>query len=302
MFSTIFAFWFLGGKRLADKLVSLSEAASLIKNGDLLGIGGMSLYRRPMVLTREIIRQGIKNLRILTFIAGLPTDMLIGAHCASQIRSCYVGFEIFGLAPNFRKASENGELEIVEETELTIVLGLKATLLQVPHLPTRGIRGTDVMKVRKDLKEYTCPLSGEKLVALPPIKPDVSIIHVSMADKMGNAHIDGAVWLDEDLAKASKKVIISAEKIVETEEIIRAPGRANIPHFMVDAVVRAPFGAHPTSCFPFYTYDIKHIRKYLEMSRNNGFSEYLNTYVYQAKTHEEYLDRVGASTLSKILL
>ncbi|MEM2984729.1 MAG: hypothetical protein QXL24_05870, partial [Candidatus Jordarchaeaceae archaeon] len=104
------------------------------------------------------------------------------------------------------------------------------------------------------------------------------------------------------LEAGTKKVIISAEKIVETEEIIRAPGRANIPHFMVDAVVRAPFGAHPTSCFPFYTYDIKHIRKYLEMSRNNGFSEYLNTYVYQAKTHEEYLDRIGASTLSKILL
>jgi glutaconate CoA-transferase subunit A len=288
---------------LADKLVSLSEAIGLIKNGDLLGIGGMSLYRRPMALSREIIRQGIKDLGILSFIAGMPSDMLIGSHCASRIRSCYVGFEMFGLAPNYRRAAENGELEVIEETEVTIVLGLKATLLQVPHLPTRGIRCTDVMKVRKDLKEYTCPLSGEKLVALPPIKPDVSIIHVSMADRMGNAHIDGAVWLDEDLAKASGKVIISAEKIVETEEIIRSPGRANIPHFMVDAVVRAPFGAHPTSCFPLYTYDIKHIRKYLEVSdSDNGFPEYLNTYVYQTKTHEEYLDQIGASTLSNILL
>ncbi|MGQ9723445.1 MAG: CoA transferase subunit A [Candidatus Jordarchaeum sp.] len=288
---------------MSDKLVSLSEAVSLINNGDLLGIGGMSLYRRPMVLTREIIRQGIRDLGVLTFIAGLPTDLLIGSHCASQIRSCYVGFEIFGLAPNYRRASENGELEIIEETEVTIVLGLKATLLQVPHLPTRGIRCTDVMKVRKDLKEYTCPLSGEKLVAMPPIKPDVSIIHVSMADRIGNAHIDGAVWLDEDLAKASGKVIISAEKIVETEEIIRAPGRANIPHFMVDAVVRTPFGAHPTSCFPYYTYDANQIRKYLELSKDQkGFSEYLEEYVYQSKTHEEYLDRVGASKLSKILL
>lgn len=288
---------------MSNKLVSLSEAVGLINNGDLLGVGGMSLYRRPMVLTREIIRQGIKDLGILTFIAGLPSDLLIGTNCATQIRSCYVGFEMFGLAPNYRRASENGELEIVEETEVTIVLGLKATLLQVPHLPTRGIRCTDVMKVRKDLKEYTCPLSGEKLVAMPPIKPDVSIIHVSMADRIGNAHIDGAVWLDEDLAKASEKVIISAEKIVETEEIIRAPGRANIPHFMVDAVVRAPFGAHPTSCFPYYTYDINQIRKYLELSEDQkGFSEYLEEYVYQSKTHEEYLDRVGASTLSKILL
>ncbi len=288
---------------MTDKLISLSEAVGLISNGDLLGIGGMSLYRRPMALTREIIRQGIRDLGILTFIAGLPTDLLIGSHCASQIRSCYVGFEMFGLAPNYRRASEKGELEIVEETEVTIVLGLKATLLQVPHLPTRGIRCTDVMKVRNDLKEYTCPLSGEKLVALPPIKPDVSIIHVSMADRRGNSHINGAVWLDEDLAKASGKVIVSAEKIVETEEIIRAPGRANIPHFMVDAVVRAPFGAHPTSCFPFYTYDINHIRNYLEDSKSlKGFSEYLEKYVYQTKANEEYLDLVGASTLSKILL
>ncbi|MEM3588045.1 MAG: CoA-transferase [Candidatus Jordarchaeaceae archaeon] len=288
---------------MADKLMSLSEAVSLIKNGDLLGIGGMSLYRRPMALTREIIRQRIKDLGILSFIAGLPSDMLIGAKCASRIRSCYVGFEIFGLAPNYRRAAENGDLEIIEETEITIVLGLKATLLQVPHLPTRGIRCTDIMKVRKDLKEYNCPLSGEKLVAVPPIKPDVSIIHVSMADRMGNAHIDGAVWLDEDLAKASGRVIVSAEKIVETEEIMRTSSRANIPHFMVDAVVRAPFGAHPTSCFPFYTYDAQHIRNYLEVSNStNGFSEYLNMYVYQTKTHEEYLDRVGASTLSKILL
>lgn len=288
---------------MVDKLVSLSEAVGLIKNGDLLGIGGMSLYRRPMTLTRGIIRQGIKDLGILSFIAGLPSDILIGSNCASRIRSCYVGFEMFGLAPNYRRAAENGDLEIIEETEITIVLGLKATLLQVPHLPTRGIRCTDIMKVRKDLKEYTCPLSAEKLVAVPPIKPDVSIIHATMADRMGNAHIDGAVWLDEDLAKASGKVIISAEKIVETEEIMRTPNRANIPHFMVDAVVRAPFGAHPSSCFPFYTYDAQHIRKYLEVSNSgNSFSEYLNTYVFQTKTHEDYLDRVGASTLSKILL
>jgi glutaconate CoA-transferase subunit A len=98
-------------------------------------------------------------------------------------------------------------------------------------------------------------------------------------------------------------VIISAEKIVETEEIIRTPSKANIPHFMVNAVVRAPYGAHPTSCFPFYTYDINQIRQYLEFAKDQkGFSEYLEEYIYQPKTHEEYLDRVGASILSKILL
>jgi len=273
-----------------DKIMTLSEAISqFVENGDLVGIGGLSFWRKAIAAIREIIKQKKKDLGIVTFVGGLDVDLLAGAGCINRVRSSFVGMELFGLAPNYRKAVESGKLRVIEETEASIALGLKAVYLRLPFMPLKGILQTDILKVRDDIKEFTDPLKNEKLVAVPPIQPDVSIIHVPYADEKGNGNIAGAVWLDDDLAKVSKKTIITCEKIVETEDIIRLPGKGQIPMQKVDAVVRVPFGAHPTSCYPFYTFDPVHIKKYVKMDYN----EYLKNYIEDVNDIGDYLEKIG---------
>ena len=272
-----------------DKIMSLDEAISqYVEDGDLLGIGGLSFWRKAVAATREIIRQKKKNLGLCTFVGGLCADLLAGAGCIDRIQASFVGMELFGLAPRYRKAVEDGTLKIIEETEASICLGLKAIYLKLPFMPLKGILDTDILKVRLDMKEMVDPLNGEKLVAVPPVQLDVAIIHVPYADEKGNGNISGTVWIDDDMAKTAKKTIVTCEKIVETEDIIRSPLKAQIPMQKVDAVVKVPFGAHPSSCFPFYTFDPLHIQKYLQMD----YAEYNKDYI-SLKDNADYLEKIG---------
>lgn len=269
--------------------MSLDEAIShYVEDGDLVGIGGLSFWRKAIAAIREIIRQKKKDLGIVTFVGGLDVDLLAGAGCINRSRSSFTGMELFGLAPRYRKAVENGKLKVIEETEASIALGLKAVYLRLPFMPLKGILQSDVLKVREDIKEFLDPLKNEKLVAVPPIQPDVSIIHVPYADEKGNGNIAGAVWLDDDLSKVAKKTIITCEKLVETEDIIRMPSKGQIPMQTVDAVVKVPYGAHPTSCYPFYTFDANHIKEYLKMD----YEDYLKNYI-NLKNIGDYLEKIG---------
>lgn len=283
-----------------SKLTSLEEAISTyINDGDLIGFGGLSFWRKPVAACREIIRQSKKNLKLCTFVGGIEIDMLIAAGCASEVKSCFVGMEMFGMAPNYRKAVEDGSIKISEETEGSIVLGLKASYLKVPFMPLKGIIGTDFPKVRDDIKQFEDPLgSGTQLMALPKIDLDVAILHVPYADEYGNGNITGAVWLDDDMARSAKKTIITCEKIVELEDIIHTPGKAQLPMQTTSAVVKIPFGAHPTSCYKKYTFDALHIQNYLKMN----FEEYNQKFILN-KSNSQYLDATGGvQTILNILL
>lgn len=284
--------------------MSLKEAVELcVEDGDLVGIGGLSFWRKAAAATREIIRQKRRNLGVVSFVGGFCADILIGAGCLDRIRTSFIGMELFGLAPNHRRAVGAGKLKVIEESEASIALGLKAIYLKLPFLPLRGILETDVLKVREDMKEFNCPLTGDKLVACPPIQVDVAIIHVPYADEKGNGNIQGPVWLDDDLAKTAKKTIVTCERIVETEDIIHYQGKGQIPMQTVDAVVRVPFGAHPTSCYPFYTYDADAIMKYMNYCQTpEGYKEYEKD-VIALPTQEEYLEKIGGiKEILKILL
>lgn len=281
-------------------MLSLDEAISTyVEDGDLIGFGGLSFWRKPISAVREIIRQSKKNLTICTFVGGLEVDMLIAAGCVSKVKSCFVGMEIFGMAPNYRKAIEEAKIEVSEESEATIALGLRASYLKVPFMPLKGIVGTDFLKVRTDLKQIDDPLgSGDQLVAIPKIDLDVAILHVPYADEIGNGNIAGAVWMDDDMAKTAKKTIITCEKLVETEDIRYLPGKAQLPTQTTTAVVKVPFGAHPTSCYPFYTFDALHIQSYLKLN----FNDYKQKFI-DIKSHAEYFDNAGGSqTILDILL
>jgi len=238
-------------------------------------------------------------LTLCTFVGGIEIDMLVAAGCASKVRACFVGMEIFGMAPHYRKAVESGSLKVSEESEASIALGLKGSYLKVHFMPLKGMIGTDFPKVRNDIKQFEDPLgSGTQLMALPKIDLDVAILHVPYADQYGNGNIAGAVWLDDDMAKTAKKTIIICERLLETEDIRYLQGKAQLPMQTTDAVVKVPFGAHPTSCYDRYTFDALHIQEYLK----TPFDEYKRKFI-NVDNHGEYLERAGgAQTILNILL
>jgi len=248
---------------VTDKLISLPEAAQLVKPGDLLALGGMTLYRRPVAFALELVRRYLelgdpKGLTLFAFTAGYESDLLIGSGMIERVRTCYFGLEIFGLAPMFTYFANRGELEIMEETEASLAFGLRAQMAGINFMPGRGWIGTDLPKLRPDVRTIVDPYSGEELMAFPAIKPDVAVIHALRADKEGNAQIGKNKGVDEELFLTADTVIITAEEIAPelTQADLVAP--------LVHAVVHTPRGAAPTSCHPLYPLDGEAILAYTE--------------------------------------
>lgn len=265
------------GQPLQNKLTSLDEVVSLIRPGDTLALGGITLYRRPVALVRSLIRQRdwLSDLTLLCFTAGYESDILIGAGMVSTLRSCYCGLEIFGLAPMFTQAANRGELNIVEETEASLSFGIRATLAGVSFMPGLGWLGTDLPGLRPDVKIIDDPYHpGQQLMAFPTIPWDVAVIHALKADRSGNALLNGNMGVDQELSLGARDVIITAEEIVEGFD-----GRVDITGAMVSAVVHAPHGAWPTSCYPLYPLAGGEILRYIEACNAERFEEYLEQFV-----------------------
>jgi glutaconate CoA-transferase, subunit A len=243
-----------------DKTTTLQTAVSFVKDGHTLGLGGMTLYRRPVAFVNALIDQPSPphNLTLLAFTAGLESDMLVGAGLVAQTRTCYFGLESFGLAPNFTRAAAAGSLTIIEESEASIANGLRATLAGVGFMPSRAWQGTDLLRVRPDVQTISDPYSGQPVTAFPAITCDVAVIHVLKADKAGNGRLGGNPTIDETLAGVAKTVILTAEEVVDELD-----GPIDIPGLAVTAVVPAPRGAWPTSCYPLYPLDGEAILDYI---------------------------------------
>ena len=268
-----------------NKLTNLNEAAELVNAGDMLALGGMTLYRRPFAFVRSLIVRhqatGMPDdLTLLAFTASLESDWLVGAGLVNRVRTCYFGLEIFGFAPMFTVASQNGQLDVIEETEASLAFGLRATLAGVGFMPGRGWLGTDLPKLRPDICTITDPYTQEELIAFPAIRPDVAVIHALQADNSGNALIGKNKGIDEELALSARTVIITADQILpELHE-------ADIVAPFVDAVVHAPQGAAPASCHPLYPLDGNAILNYTErVSDKESFSVYLRQVIAPLGSH-----------------
>ena len=246
---------------MKSKLISLEKAISKINNGDVVALGGIGQNKVPMAAVFEIIKQGKKDLHIVGREKGIDFELLIKKGCVKKVSSAYVGLEEFGLAKYFRKGVENGEIEFLEHTCGSIINALRAGSMGIPFIPIKGLFGSDLFKVRDDFKEIECPFTGEKLVAIPSIVPDVGIIHCQEADEYGNVRMFGTLFEDIFIAKASKYTIVTVERIISNEEIRKEPEKTTIPYFYVDAVVECPGGAKPTSLFGYYPVDREMMKK-----------------------------------------
>ena len=258
-----------------NKLISMEQAVELVKPGCTLALGGMTLYRRPMAFVKALVKQHARDhqpegLTLLAFTASLESDLLVGAGMISRVRSCYFGMEIFGFAPMFSYYANHGLLEVLEETEASLALGLRAQIAGIGFMPGRGWTGTDLPVLRPDVRTVRDPYSGEELMAFPAIHPDIAVIHALRADLDGNAQIGDNKAVDEDLALAAGCVIVTAE------EIIPELSKADLVAPLVKAVVLAPGGASPTSCHPLYAMDGEALLSYTEqVSDPESFERYL---------------------------
>jgi glutaconate CoA-transferase subunit A len=253
---------------MGERIVSLADAVAVVKDNQTLGLGGMTIYRRPVAFARALIRQAEppRNLTLLGFTAGLESDMLVGAGLVRQVRACYFGLESFGLAPMFTSAASAGLLTIIEESEASIANGLRARMAGVGFMPSRAWQGTDMLAVRPDVQCVIDPYSGETLTAFPAIGCDVAVIHVLKADRQGNCRLGGNPTIDLELASIARQVIITAEEVVDE---LKAP--VDIPGLAVSMVVHLPGGAWPTSCYPRYPIDGEAILAYIAACNNDEF-------------------------------
>jgi glutaconate CoA-transferase subunit A len=255
--------------------ISMDEATSLVSDKAVLALGGMTLYRRPMAFVRGLLNKSSrpKNLTLLSFTMGLECDVLVGAGCVDAVRTCYFGLSEFGLAPMFTEMVQAGRVRVIEETEASLVWGIKAQVAGVPSLPSTAWVGTDLPRLRPDVKQVIDPYTGENLTAFPAISIDVAVIHALEADKIGNVKLNQNLGIDMELVYCAKTVIISAERMVDHCE--KSVDGVIIPSAGVDYIVIAPNGAYPTSCYPLYPLDGLALMDYVEMCNAGNFETYL---------------------------
>lgn len=261
--------------RAAEIYVSLEEAAATVKDGDTLALGGMTLYRRPLGFVKALLRRRARprDLTLLSFTGGLESDLLVGAGCVKRARSAYFGLEAFGLAPMFTQFVQTQRLEVIEETEASIVMGVRAQIAGVGFLPSRAWIGTDLPRLRPDVKTVADPYSGDELAAFPAIACDVAVIHGLAGDREGNVLINNNLGIDLELVYVAETVIATVESVVDRLE--RTTDGVIIPYPGCDMVVEAPKGAAPTSCYPLYPLSGGEFLKYTEACNGGRFAEYL---------------------------
>jgi len=261
--------------------VTLSEAVDEIENGMTLALGGMTLYRRPMGFVRGMLQQEnrLKDLTLLSFTGSVESDMLVGAGCVKAVRSAYFGLESFGLAPMFTQMAQTGDIQVIEETEASIVMGIRAQISGVGFMPSNAWIGTDLPALRPDVKTIVDPYTNDELIAFPAIPCDVAVIHGLAGDKHGNVLINNNLGIDMELVYVADTVIATVEEVVE--ELKPTADGVILPFPGCDMVVHLPYGAMPTSCYPLYGVQGGNILQYVEACNAGNFEKYLSKFIQE---------------------
>jgi glutaconate CoA-transferase, subunit A len=295
------AFFAAKNRALTDKVMTVNEAvSSLIQDRDYLAIGGFGSDRLPTAVMHEILRQRKQHLAMAGHTATHDFQILCAGNLTgrgqtiARVDIAYVvGLEARGLSPHARRVMESGQVSFTEWSNYALAVRFRAAAMGLPFLPCRSMAGTDTF-LRSAAKTITCPFTGVKLTALPAIFPDVGVIHVHEADRFGNCRIRGTTVADFDLARASKRLIITCERLVHNDEIRRDPSLTIIPFYCVDAVCEVPYGSYPGNMPYEYFSDEEHMRLWLEVEKDMGkYEEFLQKYIYGVKDFAEYIQLCG---------
>lgn len=305
-----------------SKVTDLSDAVkTYIKDGCHLSIGGFTINRNPMAAIYEIIRQKIKNIHLYAHSNGQGVDELVGTNSISFLEIAYCGSGKFAsTCIRFRKAVQKKTITVEDYSNFQMALRFLAGSMGVPFLPTRSSFGTDIIKKwgfppefrgknpklpGKKLVELENPFDDwcdiQKVVLVPAINPDVSIIHVQKADVKGNCRIHGLPFTDIEQAKAAKNLIITCEELAKDDSLKDDPDRNQIPFIHVDTVVPAPYGAYPTACYGYYDYDPSFLKAYARNAMDDEkYHSYTQNHIFATESHEDFIMKASRKQLNKI--
>ena len=293
---------------MKDKVASLRDAvATIVRDGDTLLIEGFT-HLISFAAGHEIIRQGKKDLTLCRLTPDLIYDQMIAAGCAKKLVFSWAGNPGVGSLHAFRRAVEAKppQLALEEYSHFGMVARLSAGAANLPFWPLRNYAGSDIPKANPRIKTVDCPFTGERLAAVPALRPDVTIVHAQRADKHGNTQIWGLMGVQKEAAFASKRVIVVVEELVPESTIRSDPNRTLIPGLQVDAVCVEPFGAHPSYAQGYYDRDNDFYVQWDKIAREEaGLKRYLDECVYGVKDRAEYMRKhpgLAAKLTAKDLL
>ena len=304
-----------------NKFMPLKDAINkFVTNGSHISLGGSTANRNPMAAIYEIIRQQKKELYLYGAIMGPGPDLLIGAGCVSAVELGYLGVGRYApTAPCFKRFVEQGRIRFEDYTNYQMALRFLAGAMGTPFIPTKSSLGSDILKKwgideqfrksddrisPKKLVLMSNPFNSafnEKVVLLPAINPDVTIIHAQKVDRQGNVRIEGLTFSDVEQAKAATNLIITCEEVCEEETLRSRPQLNQLPSFFPDAVVKLSKGAHPTQCYNYYDLDTNFLYAMIEASKNDTtLSTFLEGHVFGVTDHEQYLEKIGHDVFYEI--
>ncbi len=286
---------------LVDKVMSVADAvARFVRDGDYLATGGFGTNRIPAAVCHEILRQRRQNLGFSGHTATHDFQILCAGNLTgrgqtlARVDAAYVvGLEARGLSPHARRVMESGTVQVAEWSNYTLALRYTAAAMGVPFVPARSLLGTDTL-AHSAAKVIACPFTGETLVAVPALYPDVAAIHVHESDRFGNCRFTGTSVADIDLSRAAKRVIITCERLVPHDEMRRDPHRTQIPFLCVDAVCEVPFGSYPGNMPGEYFSDEDHLKLWMDVEKDaTAFAQFLDDHIFGVADFAEYLDQCG---------
>lgn len=279
---------------MSHKLMSLQEAiARFVQDGDLVYAAGFT-HLIPFAAGHEIIRQRKRNLILARATPDLIYDQMVAAGCARKVIFSYMGNPGVGSLRMVRAAIERGELEWEEYSHFGMISRLQAGASGLPFMPMKQTGATDLERANPNIRRVTDPYTGEEVIVVPPLNPDVAIVHVQRADAQGNAHLWGIIGEQKEAAFAAKRVILTAEEIVEEEVIRSDPNRTLIPGFIVSAVCHVPYACHPSYAQGYYDRDNAFYLEWDKISESpQAVQEWLEEWVYGVRDRQEYWEKLG---------
>jgi glutaconate CoA-transferase subunit A len=284
---------------MSDKRMTMAEAiARFIPDGSSIAMSCALEPLIPFAAGHELIRQGRRDLTLIGPISDILFDELIGAGCVARIVAAWVGNVSEGLGYNYRRAAEQGiphPIEIVDHSNYSVSLALRAAALGVPYIPMLSLLGSDIARDHPAIRPAPSPLDGRPTLLVPALVPDVAILHVQRADAEGRAHVWGGLGICEEAALAARGVIYTAEEIVPAEVILSDPNRVLAPAMKTLAVVHAPGGAHPSPVQGYYNRDHAYFAEYHQRTRTREeFAVWLREQVLDVPDRATYLQRLGS--------
>ena len=276
------------------KLVSLSEAISeYVQDGDTVYAAGFT-HLIPFAAGHEIIRQRKQDLVLARATPDLIYDQIVAAGCAGKVIWSYMGNPGVGSLRIVRAAVERGELEWEEYSHFGMITRLQAGASGLPFLPMKQVGVQDLEKANPLIKRIPDPYGGKDVIVVPALNPDVAIVHVQRADASGNAHLWGIIGEQKEAAFAAKKVILTAEEIVDETVIRSDPNRTIIPGLIVHAVCHVPYACHPSYAQGYYDRDNEFYLKWDQISSSDDtVKAWLDEWVYGVIDRNEYWEKLG---------